>query len=194
MNIFFPLYPNGAYINSLPSLITPLSFIVCIFIVLSIILLFFRVNQELIKKILLGVWIITSLLYTIQSGVQVYAESKVYGGKSLSQLSEMRTIDGYYGFLEFSQKLIPQKAPVSLFVSTNPLIYGYLIQKAPYYLIPHPITNDANYILIFNADNVDFNQSKNEMNISEEGHIVKTINNVYLLSVYKEGQYILIKK
>lgn len=204
MDIFSPLYPNGANINGLPPLTLPffvksgisLSFIVYILIALSTILLFLRINKELIKKILLVAWIITSLLYTIQSGVQVYAENdnKVYGGKSLSELRENTTSDGYYGFLEFSQRVIPPKVPVSLFVSIDPAKHGYFIQKASYYLYPHAIANDANYILIFNADNVTFNQSRNEMNISQEGQIVKTVKNVYLLSVYKEGQYILIKK
>lgn len=188
MDLFSPLLPRTGYINSLPPfyLIVRLDIIFYLTAGFAIILLL-RGYFELIGKIVLSVWLLTSLLYLIQTGTQLYFESKVFAGKSLEELRDLTTGEGYYSFLKFAQKDIPPNEPVTLYLPGNST---YLLQKSPYYLYPHPITDDASYILVFKTKDVDFNRQKGQLTINGE----KVISNIQLFKDYSPDAYVIVKK
>ena len=172
MDILSFLIPRPIFINKLPSiyfLTIPLDIVVYFLAGLLIIILVLKAEKKFTEAILLGGWLILSLLYLVQSGIQTYTENLLFGNKSLDELREMTTSNNFYSFLQFALKSVPEKEPVTLYLPENS---NYFKQKAPYFIYPHLITNDASYILIFKNDNVKLNKQ------------------VQLLVEYKPGMYL----
>lgn len=172
-DLLSPFIPRPSYINSLPPLsIFGLSLDLMIYLVIGILVFLLIIKRESgkVKQALLFFWLFPSFLYTIQSAVQIYFENGVFGGKSLDEVREITTASGLYSFLKFAQNYIPKNEPVKLILPKEP---AYFSQKAPYYLYPHEVLDNALYVLVFNTD------------------YVFSSNNIDLVAKFKEGQYIL---
>ncbi len=190
VDILSPFIPHPSYINNLPPLYImglPVDIMIYLVFGILIVLFLFKKQKEYIKVIII-LWFIISLLYTTQAGVQVYAEGVIFGGKSLDELRNITTSNNFYNFLKFAQTHLPNNEPVMLLVPKNPL---YFSQKAPYYLYPHLIKNNASYILVFNAVNVKFNEEEQKLIIDDNGK-VETIK-AQLLAKLNDNEYVLIK-
>lgn len=189
VDVFSPFVPRPIYINNLPPLSAlDLPVDIIIYLVLGVLIVFFLIKKqkEYIKKVIIILWVTTALLYTLQSGIQAYAESVIFGGKSLDELRNITTSNNFYNFLKFAQTHIPNDQPVTLILPKDP---PYFHQKAPYYLYPHPIKNDALYILVFNAPYVKFNQEEQELIIDGRKEII----NAKLRAKLNDNEYILLR-
>lgn len=184
MDIFSVYIPRPVFINSLPSASIfgiPLGLVFYLITALILVLFFFKAEKETLGKIIIGAWFSISLLFLVQSGIQSYTESMIFKGKSLDELRDITTPNGFYPFLLFAQKNIPPKSSVSLYLPENSDTQRY---KAPYYLYPHPVISEGEYILAFHSD-IKLEKGQGELVLGD-----KTIK-VELVSEFKENEYIL---
>lgn len=193
MELFEILLPHSRNINGLPALTFfsfPLETILYCATVVVLVLIFLNIDKEKIKQLIIGSWLVMSLLYTIQSGFQVYHEARLFGGKPLAELRNLTTANDFYLFLIDSSKHLPYQEPVTLFAKNNLPFYK---QKAPYYLYPHSITENAKYFLIFDPENIKFENNNSQVTIIEKGKEPKSISDIKVLEKFSDSRY-LIKK
>lgn len=137
---------------------------------------------------LIALWLILSVLYTIQAGIQVYTENMIFSGKSLDELRSLTTAGNFYNFLKSVQDYVPDKNVLLFIPPDNP----YFSQKTNYYLYPYITTEDARHILVFNNPKVKFNEKEGKL-IINDGKEEKIID-VLMLKKFSETEYILMKK
>jgi hypothetical protein len=97
---------------------------------------------------------------------------RTFWGKTLDEKRDLTMGGGFYNFLNFCNKVLPERAEVEL-----SFIGNFYRSRGPYYLYPHRVSNDAPYLIVFHKE------------VAK-----KRLKDYSLFAKFKSGEYILKKK
>lgn len=109
---------------------------------------------DISKKALIAVfslWVLLDLRIDFDYLRIAYADWLTFAGKSLDEKHAIVTVGDYYQFLQFCDKVLPERSRIS-FSSAD----SYIYEKGAYYLYPHLYDRfnlgkrDADYLIVYN--------------------------------------------
>ncbi|NQU16565.1 MAG: hypothetical protein HQ564_00750 [Candidatus Saganbacteria bacterium] len=162
----------GSTINNIPNssfLGKPITFYIYVFLFISIFVLLIKRKDpgSKIVSILFVFWILLAI-NSEYNNINIIRSDWHLLGKTLEQKQALTTDPAFYAFLTFCKEKLPPKSKIKFLTAA-----GYFDSKGAYYLFPHLISDEPDYLLIYKK--------------SPELDSTKYT----LYSKYKEGEYIL---
>lgn len=102
--------------------------------------------KEYAFKIIILIWIVLWVVFHFMSSAKDLANYNEVKGLSLEQKHAYIIGEELYDFLLFCRMKLPLRQKVSLVANFK----GYSYYKFRYYLYPHRICDDADYVIVYN--------------------------------------------
>ncbi len=94
---------------------------------------------------ILALWVLLEASSLVNNWIS-FRHDLPFWNKTLEQKREMQNVRGFYKFIKFAEDIIPESADFTLKINPH---YPYNRERAGYYLYPRRLTEEAEYLLVF---------------------------------------------